>query len=84
VTSVTEEQRESIPPYLRIAAALRERILASELQPGQMLPSTTRIAQEEGVSTITAAKALKVLHSEGLAYSVQGLGTFVAGDAQAD
>jgi DNA-binding GntR family transcriptional regulator len=84
VTSVTGEQREGIPPYLRIAAALRERILAGELQPGQMLPSATRIAQEEGVAKITAAKALKILHSEGLAYSVQGWGTFVAGDAQAD
>jgi DNA-binding GntR family transcriptional regulator len=81
---VADDQREGVPPYLRIAAALRERILIGELQPGQMLPSITRIAQEEGVAKITAAKALKVLRSEGLTYSVQGWGTFVAGDAQAD
>ncbi len=52
--------------------------------PGQMLPSITRISQEEGVAKITPAKALKVLRSEGLTYSVAGWGTFVARDAQAD
>jgi DNA-binding GntR family transcriptional regulator len=81
---MTEEQRKGVPPYQRIAAALRARIESGELQPGDMLPSITRISQEEGVAKITAAKALKLLHSEGLTYSVQGWGTFVAGDAQAD
>jgi len=76
---VTEEQREGIPPYLAIAAALRARIESGELPPGAMLPSTTRISQEWGVAKITAAKALKELRSEGLTRSVQGWGTFVAG-----
>ncbi len=68
-----------MPPYLRIAAMLRARIESGELAPGDMLPSITRIAQEESVAKITAAKALKVLRSEGLTRSVQGWGTFVAG-----
>jgi len=76
---VTEEQREGVPPYLAIAAALRARIESGELPPGAMLPSITRISQEWGVAKITAAKALKELRSEGLTRSVPGWGTFVAG-----
>lgn len=67
-----------MPPYLRIAAGLRGRIERGELRPGDMLPSITRISQEEGVSKGTAVKALDVLRREGLTYSVQGWGTFVS------
>lgn len=73
-----DDQRGSMPPYLRIAAGLRGRIERGELRPGDMLPSITRISQEEGVSKGTAVKALDVLRREGLTYSVQGWGTFVS------
>jgi GntR family transcriptional regulator len=76
---VTEEMREGVPPYQAIANSLRQRIESGELPPGAMLPSITRISQEWGVAKITAAKALKVLRSEGLTRAVQGWGTFVAG-----
>ena len=76
---MTEEQREGVPPYLAIAAALRARIDSGELPPGEILPSITRISQEWGVTKATAAKALKELRSEGLTRSVPGWGTFVAG-----
>ena len=76
---MTEEQREGVPPYLAIAAALRARIESGELPAGAMLPSITRISQEWGVAKVTAAKALKELRSEGLTRSVPGWGTFVAG-----
>ena len=76
---MTEEQREGVPPYLAIAAALRARIESGELPAGAMLPSITRISQEWDVAKVTAAKALKELRSEGLTRSVPGWGTFVAG-----
>ena len=76
---MTEEQREGVPPYLAIAAALRARIESGELPPGEILPSIARISQEWGVTKATAAKALKELRSEGLTRSVAGWGTFVAG-----
>jgi DNA-binding GntR family transcriptional regulator len=76
---VTEEQREDVPRYLAIAAALRARIDSGELPPGAILPSITHISQEWGVAKVTAAKALKELRSEGLTRSVPGWGTFVAG-----
>jgi DNA-binding GntR family transcriptional regulator len=76
---VSEDQPEGVPPYLAIAAALRERIESGELLPGEILPSITRISQEWGVTRATAAKALKELRSESLIRSVPGWGTFVAG-----
>jgi DNA-binding GntR family transcriptional regulator len=66
-----------MPPYLRIAGELRERIVSGDLAPGAMLPSIRRLAQEYDVALITAQKALRVLREEGLTYSVQGWGTFV-------
>ena len=78
VSGMADDRREALPPYLRIAASLRERIERGELRPGDMLPSITRISQEEGVSKGTAVKALEVLRREGLTYAIQGWGTFVS------
>jgi DNA-binding GntR family transcriptional regulator len=68
-----------MPPYLRIADDLRQRIERGELRPGDALPSITRIAQEWGVAKSTAVKALAVLKREGLTIPVQGWATIVAG-----
>ena len=76
---VAEEMPEDVARYQEIADSLRERIDSGELPPGAMLPSFTRISQEWGVSTTTAANALKLLHSEGLIRTAEGGDTFVAG-----
>jgi DNA-binding transcriptional regulator YhcF (GntR family) len=65
------------PPYQRIATAIRERIRAGELRPGDRVPSTRRIVQEWGVAMVTAAKALGVLQQEGLVEARPGMGTVV-------
>ncbi|MEV6774537.1 TetR/AcrR family transcriptional regulator C-terminal domain-containing protein [Nocardia sp. NPDC051030] len=72
----------TIPRYLGIAADLRDRIVRGELVPGAKLPSTRRIADEWGVATATAAKALAVLIQEGLAYSEPRSGTMVTGPSR--
>jgi GntR family transcriptional regulator len=72
------ELPEGVPPYQVIADSLRARIDSNELPPGAMLPSITRISEDWGVSEITAGKALKLLHSEGLTRIDEGE-TFVAG-----
>jgi len=77
---VADDQRAGEPPYLRIAADLRERIESGELRPGDALPSINRIAQEWGVAKTTAAKALNVLKAEGLAKGVHGWGTIVTSE----
>jgi DNA-binding GntR family transcriptional regulator len=74
---VADDQRSGEPPYLVIAAALRERIGAGEFRPGDALPSITHLSQEYGVAKTTAQKALNMLKAEGLAVGRQGWGTIV-------
>ena len=64
--------------YVRIADSVRQEIAAGRLQPGQPVPSITTLSQEYGVARQTAAKALRLLESEGLVYRVPGLGYYVA------
>lgn len=65
-------------PYVRVAAALRERLNGGEWLPGEVLPSVNALGREYGVSRATAARAIKVLKDEGRVYTVTGWGTFVS------
>ncbi|MCK2217894.1 TetR/AcrR family transcriptional regulator C-terminal domain-containing protein [Actinomadura sp. ATCC 31491] len=62
-----------------IVDELRRRIVAGELTPGDLLPSTRQIIREWGVAMATASKVLSRLQEEGLARAVPGVGTVVAG-----
>ncbi|MFI9722262.1 TetR/AcrR family transcriptional regulator C-terminal domain-containing protein [Streptomyces sp. NPDC052396] len=68
----------SVPPYLRIAAAIRKRIAEGELAPGDRVPSTRQIAREWHVALATAAKVLTTLRQEGLVRAEPRVGTVVA------
>lgn len=63
-------------PRRQIAALLRARIETGEL--GPKLPSQMSLANELDVSPTTIQKALAILKDEGIIYTVDGLGTFVA------
>ncbi|MFD4400827.1 GntR family transcriptional regulator [Kitasatospora sp. NPDC058478] len=52
------------PPYQQIAARIRARIEAGEVQPGDRVASDSEIATEFGVSRATAQKVLATLRSE--------------------
>ncbi|HWD04068.1 MAG TPA: GntR family transcriptional regulator [Amycolatopsis sp.] len=52
--------------YERIAAALRDQILARSLAPGSKLPTREEIASTFGTSQTTVRQALDLLESEGL------------------
>ncbi|GAB7028858.1 TetR/AcrR family transcriptional regulator C-terminal domain-containing protein [Streptomyces sp. NPDC021749] len=67
------------PPYLRIVAAIRQRITDGELGPGDRVPSTRQIAREWGVALATATKALTTLRLEGHVEARPRAGTVVAG-----
>lgn len=69
--------RQSLPPYKAIAAALREKIEAGELLPGEQLPTVPTLTEEYGVTRNTVLRALRVLRDEGLIEVQQGWGTFV-------
>jgi GntR family transcriptional regulator len=66
------------PPYLRVADALRQRLLGGEWLPGEALPGVISLAAEYGVGKSTVARAVKILTAEGRIYSVRGWGTFVS------
>lgn len=70
------------PPYLRIAADIKARIAAGELQPGVKIPSTRAIAAQWQVALATATKALTTLRHEGVVRAVPRVGTVVADQAK--
>lgn len=63
--------------YVQIADAIRRRILAGGLAPGDAVPSETELRSEFGVARTTARRAIRVLRDEGLIHTAQGEGTFV-------
>lgn len=63
--------------YLAIVASLKEKILKSQLKPGDMLNSETVLMQEYSASRMTIRKSLSLLSNEGYIYSVPGKGNFV-------
>lgn len=65
------------PPYLQLAAILRDRIESGELAPGQMVPSIVTLAQEYGIAKTTVRKAMALLRDEGLVRMRPAWGTFV-------
>ncbi|TFV58458.1 GntR family transcriptional regulator [Mycobacterium sp. PS03-16] len=66
------------PRYLAIAALVRDRIATDQLGPHTLLPSERELAEQHGVSRMTARQALSLLESEGMVYRKPPRGTFVA------
>lgn len=66
------------PFYFQISEALRVLIENSELKPGDRLPSENEICNQFKISRNTARRALNALIVDGVAYTIQGKGTFVA------
>ena len=62
-------------PYQQVAGYLRAEIRAGRIGPRQ---SALQLASDTGASVATVKRAFKVLHDEGVIYSVNGRGTFVA------
>ena len=66
------------PRYIAIAALVRDRIATEQLGPHTLLPSERELADQHGVSRMTARQALSLLESEGVVYRKPPRGTFVA------
>src|ERR1700740_1002294 len=66
------------PVYKRIQNAIRKRIEASELLPGDPVASERELARVHKVSLMTARHALAGLEREGVVERRRGAGTFVA------
>ena len=65
--------------YAEIAAVYRKRILDGTLQPGDVLPSMTKVQDEFHASITTVNRAFRQLKAEGLTTALPGVGTIVTG-----
>jgi DNA-binding FadR family transcriptional regulator len=75
--------RAPVPPRqklsARVASALRSRLLAGEVSPGQKLPTEAQLTLEYGVSRTVVREAIATLAADGLVEARQGAGIFVSG-----
>lgn len=72
------KSRPSIPAYQRIQSAIRKRIEAGQLRPGDAVSSERDLAKLHQVSLMTARHALASLEHDGIVERRRGVGTFVA------
>jgi GntR family transcriptional regulator len=68
-----------VPLGVQLAWALRARILAGALAPGDRLPALHRLAAETGVNANTVRTVYQRLEHDGLVSTRHGSGTFVTG-----
>ena len=66
------------PLYEQVVAAVKREVAAGRLRPGEALPSLRVLAADLMVSLITVKRAYEELERDGVIYSRQGLGAFVA------
>jgi GntR family transcriptional regulator len=65
------------PAYLRIVAAIADRVTSGAYPAGSRLPSGSELCREFGVSPMTVRRAITLLENQGLVYGERGRGTFV-------
>ncbi len=75
---MSERGRNGLPAYQKIQRAIRQRIEAKQLKPGDAVSSERELARIHNVSLMTARHALATLEREGVVERRRGAGTFVA------
>jgi len=78
VMRIPLDRKSPHPLYQQIEQFLREQIRSGSLPPQTRLPASRELAAELGVSRLTVTNAYAELEAEGLVYSHQGSGTYVA------
>ncbi len=68
------------PKWASLADDIRDQITSGLLKPGDKLPSTSKLCQMYGVSTIVIRNAMITLKAEGFVEGVPGVGVFVTKD----
>jgi GntR family transcriptional repressor for pyruvate dehydrogenase complex len=64
-----------------VAEAIRQQILAGEIEPGEFLPTRKQLAAQFGVGLSTVQEAIQALSAVGMLASRAGKGTWVREDA---
>jgi GntR family transcriptional regulator len=65
------------PEHIKIAAKIREQIMAGTLEPGTQLPSTSQLVELHSAANATIQRATKDLKLEGFLSSHSGKGIYV-------
>lgn len=71
-------KKSPMPLYFQLADAIEQQIASGSLRPGDRLPSERDLAQDAGISRMTARQALTYLADRGAIDIRHGVGTFVA------
>ena len=66
----------SIPKYIQVANSITRDIYEGKILTGKKLPSINDLSEKTSLSRDTIEKAYKLLKSQNLIYSVQGVGNF--------
>jgi len=66
-----------VTPYRQLAAILKARIARGDWTEGRPIASETRLVQEYGLARSTVRRAIALLVDDGVAWTVQGRGTYV-------
>mgnify|MGYP001011255285 CR=1 FL=1 len=67
------------PIYEQISSQIKAMILRGDLEEGELLPSIRGLARDLQISVITTKRAYDELEKEGFVETVQGKGSYVAG-----
>lgn len=73
-----------LPLYFQIKENMRREVLLSGMTPGSQIPSEAELQKLFGVSRVTLRRAIEELVREGVLYSRQGMGHFVANPDEVD
>ncbi len=65
------------PAYQQVAGAIREAINRGELQPGDRIPTMAQLQDQHSVAYATVQHAIRLLRSQGLIDTAQGVGMTV-------
>ena len=68
------------PRYIQIADIIREAIIFKELEINDKIPSENELAEQFGVSRLTARHAVTILKDQGYIYRKHGKGAFILND----
>ena len=72
--NVPDQPDDPPPLYEEITCMLIDRIAGGEIEPGTLLPSSSTLGTEFGVSAATARRGLRLLADVGFARRVPGSG----------
>lgn len=70
-----------MPKYKKVAELIRERIKDNTYSVDEKLPDQNSLAEEFSTSRVTIKRALDLLTTAGLVYTIQGSGTYVKRNA---